>query len=239
MSLKIISIEGNIGSGKTTLLSKLKEKYANNKNIVFLKEPVDDWATITDIDGVTMLEKFYANQKEYSFAFQMMAYISRLTILRETVRDIMNKVSFNQDKNENDKNEKDKYIIITERSLYTDKFVFAKMLYDQGKIEDVMYQIYLNWFDEFAKDFPVNDVIYVNTDPTKCYERIHKRARVGEEVIPLAYLTACHNYHNAFLDESTGIKATQLVLNGNLDIFQNSQIVDDWIASIKNFLQIA
>ena len=169
----------------------------------------------------------------------MMAYISRLTILRETVRDIMNKVSLNQDKNENDKNEKDKYIIITERSLYTDKFVFAKMLYDQGKIEDVMYQIYLNWFDEFAKDFPVNDVIYVNTDPTKCYERIHKRARVGEEVIPLAYLTACHNYHNAFLDESTGIKATQLVLNGNLDIFQNSQIVDDWIMSIKNFLQIA
>ena len=63
MSLKIISIEGNIGSGKTTLLGKLKEKYADNKNIVFLKEPVDDWATITDIDGVTMLEKFYANQK--------------------------------------------------------------------------------------------------------------------------------------------------------------------------------
>ena len=127
---------------------------------------------------------------------------------------------------------------ITERSLYTDKYVFAKMLYDQGKIEDVMYQIYLNWFDEFAKDFPVNDVIYVNTDPTKCYERIHKRARVGEEVIPLAYLTACHEYHNAFLDETTGIKATQLVLNGNQDIFQNSHVIDDWITSIKNFLQI-
>ena len=65
MSLKIISIEGNIGSGKTTLLGKLKDKYADNNNIVFLKEPVDDWATITDINGVTMLEKFYSNQKEY------------------------------------------------------------------------------------------------------------------------------------------------------------------------------
>ena len=237
--ITIVSIEGNIGSGKSTLLETLKTIFKENSNVLFLREPVDEWEKIKDKDGNTMLQKFYANQKEYSFAFQMMAYISRLTILRETVRDIMNKVSFNQDKNENDKNEKDKYIIITERSLYTDKFVFAKMLYDQGKIEDVMYQIYLNWFDEFAKDFPVNDVIYVNTDPTKCYERIHKRARVGEEVIPLAYLTACHNYHNAFLDESTGIKATQLVLNGNLDIFQNSQIVDDWIASIKNFLQIA
>lgn len=237
--ITIVSIEGNIGSGKSTLLETLKTIFKENSNVLFLREPVDEWEKIKDNDGNTMLQKFYANQKEYSFAFQMMAYISRLTILRETVRDIMNKVSLNQDKNDKDKNENDKYIIITERSLYTDKFVFAKMLYDQGKIEDVMYQIYLNWFDEFAKDFPVNDVIYVNTDPTKCYERIHKRARVGEEVIPLAYLTACHDYHNAFLDESTGIKATQLVLNGNLDIFQNSQVVDDWIASIKNFLQIA
>jgi deoxyguanosine kinase len=234
--ITIVSIEGNIGSGKSTLLETLKSIFKENSNVLFLREPVDEWEKIKDKDGNTMLQKFYANQQEYSFAFQMMAYISRLTILRETVRDIMNKVSLNQDKNENDKNEK--YIIITERSLYTDKFVFAKMLYDQGKIEDVMYQIYLNWFDEFAKDFPVNDVIYVNTNPVKCYERIHKRARIGEEVIPLAYLTACHEYHNAFLDENTGIKATQLVLNGNQDIFQNSHIVDDWIMSIKNFLQI-
>jgi deoxyguanosine kinase len=235
--ITIVSIEGNIGSGKSTLLETLKKIFKENSNVLFLREPVDEWEKIKDKDGNTMLQKFYANQQEYSFAFQMMAYISRLTILRETVRDIMNKVSLNQDKND-PIDKKDKHIIITERSLYTDKFVFAKMLYDQGKIEDVMYQIYLNWFDEFAKDFPVNDVIYVNTNPVKCYERIHKRARIGEEVIPLAYLTACHEYHNAFLDENTGIKATQLVLNGNQDIFQNSHIVDDWIMSIKNFLQI-
>ena len=112
------------------------------------------------------------------------------------------------------------------------------MLYDQGKIEDVKYQIYLNWFDEFAKDFPVNDVIYVNTEPEKCYDRIHKRARVGEEVIPLAYLKSCHEYHDAFLDETTGIKTAQLVLNGNQDIFENSHVVDGWIVSIMEFLQI-
>jgi deoxyadenosine/deoxycytidine kinase len=162
----------------------------------------------------------------------MMAYISRLAILRESVRDIMGKI------HKQSSCENNKYIIITERSLYTDKYVFAKMLYDQGKIEDVKYQIYLNWFDEFAKDFPVNDVIYVNTDPEKCYERIHKRARVGEEVIPLAYLKSCHEYHNSFLDETTGIKSTQLVLNGNVDIFENSHIVDGWIVSIMEFLQI-
>ena len=37
-------------------------------------------------------------------------------------------------------------IFITERSLLTDKYVFAKMLFDQHKIEDVNYQIYLKMF---------------------------------------------------------------------------------------------
>ena len=230
--ITIVSIEGNIGSGKSTLLETLKTIFKENCNIVFLREPVDEWEKIKDKDGNTMLQKFYANQQEYSFAFQMMAYISRLAILRESVRDIMGKI------HKQSSCENNKYIIITERSLYTDKYVFAKMLYDQGKIEDVKYHIYLNWFDEFAKDFPVNDVIYVNTDPKKCYDRIHKRARVGEEVIPLAYLTSCHDYHNTFLDETTGIKSTQLVLNGNVDIFQNSHIVDSWIISIMEFLKI-
>jgi deoxyguanosine kinase len=230
--ITIVSIEGNIGSGKSTLLETLKELFRGNKHIIFLREPVDEWEKIKDKDGNTMLQKFYANQREYSFAFQMMAYISRLTILRETVRDIMANIE------QECYNSESQYIIITERSLYTDKYVFAKMLYDQGKIEDVNFQIYLNWFDEFAKDFPVNDVIYVNTAPEKCYERIHKRARIGEEVIPMAYLQACHDYHNEFLNETTGMKATQLVLNGNQDIFENNEIVNDWITSIKKFLKI-
>lgn len=230
----IVSIEGNIGSGKSTLLERIREEYKDNQYIRFLREPVDEWEKIKDKDGNTMLQKFYADQKEYSFAFQMMAYISRLTIVRENVREIMKEIQEAKKAG----NMVNKYIIITERSLYTDKYVFAKMLYDQGKIEDVKYQIYLNWFDEFAKDFPVNDVIYVNTDPTKCYERIHKRARVGEEVIPLEYLACCHKYHNEFLDDQIGIKTNKLILDGNMDIFMNSQIVDEWIASINQFLQI-
>lgn len=230
----IVSIEGNIGSGKSTLLERLRSEYKDNQYIRFLREPVDEWEKIKDKEGNTMLQKFYANQAEYSFAFQMMAYISRLTIIRENVRDIMAAIKNNNDEG----NKLKKYILITERSLYTDKYVFAKMLYDQGKIEDVKYQIYLNWFDEFAKDFPVNDVIYVNTDPKKCYERIHKRARVGEEVIPLAYLDSCHKYHNEFLDETTGLKTNQLVLDGNQDIFVQTGLVDSWISTINQFLDV-
>lgn len=239
---KIVSIEGNIGSGKSTLLDNLRKHYINNKRVIFLREPVDDWEKIKDKDGNTMLKKFYADQEKYSFAFQMMAYISRLKILRDTVNDIReqlaDKVSQQFNKictggNYDKKFKLEEYIIITERSLYTDKHIFAKMLHDQGKIEDVCYQIYLNWFDEFAKDFPINYSVYVNTEPENCYERIHKRARDGEEVIPLAYLKDCHNYHDEFLNE---LITSKLVLDGNVDIYENEKIVEEWLEQINEFI---
>jgi deoxyguanosine kinase len=221
---KIISIEGNIGSGKSTLLENLRKYYNGNTRVIFLREPVDDWEKIKDNQGNTMLKKFYADQEKYSFAFQMMAYISRLTILRDTIKEIVSK------------NNNKQYIIITERSLYTDKQVFAKMLHDQGKIEDVCYQIYLKWFEEFAKDFPINYSVYVKTDPTNCYNRIHKRSRDGEEVIPLAYLQDCHAYHEAFLDKNENENTKPLVLDGNIDIYENKNIMDNWLNKINEFV---
>jgi deoxyadenosine/deoxycytidine kinase len=218
-----VSIEGNIGSGKSTLLENIRIYYNDYTNVIFLREPVDDWEKIKDSEGNTMLKKFYAEQEKYSFAFQMMAYISRLKILRDTVKEITSK------------NDNEKYIIITERSLYTDKHVFAKMLYDQCKIENVCYEIYLTWFDEFAKDFPINYSVYVNTDPTKCYNRIHKRARDGEEVIALDYLNDCHKYHEEFLNESNTIKH-KLILDGNVDIYKNETIMDKWLERIDLFI---
>jgi deoxyadenosine/deoxycytidine kinase len=223
---KIVSIEGNIGSGKSTLLENLKKHYENNSSVIFLKEPVDDWEKIKDSEGNNMLKKFYSDQEKYSFAFQMMAYISRLKILRDTIKKI-----------KQTRNPEAKFIIITERSLYTDKHVFAKMLHDQGKIEDVCYQIYLNWFDEFVNDYEINYTIYVNTEPEKCYERIHKRSREGEEVIPLSYLKDCNNYHNEFLDPIKGIKTEKLELNGNIDIYENREILDKWLEVIDGFMR--
>ena len=224
-SYTFISIEGNIGSGKSTLLANLREHYKNNDNVIFLKEPVDEWAKIKDINGTTILEKFYADQEKYSFSFQMMAYVSRIKVLRDTLK-------------EKTKKDNNCYIIITERSLYTDKMVFAKMLYDTGKIEDVNYQIYLNWFDTFSGEFPVHKVIYVKAAPEKCYARIAKRSREGEENIPLEYLTACSLYHDNMLDKTieSCVCYEQLILDGNIDIYENKTQVDEWIQEIEQYI---
>lgn len=217
---KIISIEGNIGSGKSTLLANLKNHYENNRNIVFLKEPVDEWEQIKDDNNVTMLEKFYADQERYSFPFQMMAYISRLAILKETIKNHPNA------------------IIITERSLYTDKMVFAKMLHNDNKIETINYNIYLKWFDTFANDFPIHKIIYVNAEPEICIERIKKRSRLGESNIPLDYLQNCHKYHNDMLDRKMKdcVCHDQLILDGNINIYENDGHLEKWIKQIDLFI---
>lgn len=239
--IQLISIEGNIGSGKSTLLANLKNHYKDNRNVIFLREPVDEWSNIKDENGVTIIEKFYSDQNKYSFSFQMMAYISRLKLLRDAVAQIENNIkelfyNFKNNKRGIPKNEK--YFIVTERSLFTDKMVFAKMLYDSGKIESINYQIYLSWFNTFADDFKVNKIIYVNTSPEKCYERIGKRHREGEDKIPIDYLTNCHTYHEDMLDKSSSecVCNSQLILDGNTDIYQNTEILNNWISSIDKFI---
>lgn len=225
-NLIIVSIEGNIGSGKSTLLANLRETYKNDANIVFLKEPVDEWEKIKDENGITILEKFYSDQIKYSFSFQMMAYVSRLKVLRDELKNIL----FSENK---------KTIIITERSLHTDKMVFAKMLYDSGKIEYINYQIYLSWFDTFSEEFPVHKIVYVKTCPEKCYSRVHKRSRDGEENIPFDYLINCSKYHNNMLDMSSSecVCNNQLVLDGNIDIYENKKQLEIWSSDIDKFIK--
>jgi thymidylate kinase len=212
------SIEGNIGSGKSTLLSNLKNHFKNDNRIVFIKEPVDEWAKIRDSQGSTMLEKFYQDQSKYAFSFQMMAYISRLSTFKTAISENPQATIF-----------------ITERSLDTDKYVFARMLFDDLKIEDVNYQIYNTWFELFANEYPIHKIIYVKTDPEICYERISKRSRTGEDCIPIDYLKKCDYYHDDMM--STKYKNHQnILIDGNIDIYTDETILKTWMQAIEHII---
>lgn len=210
-NMPIISIEGNIGSGKSTFLSYLKEYYRKNADVIFLREPVDIWEKVKDpVTNESMLEKFYADQPKYAFSFQIMAFISRLTLLRKTVKENPNAV------------------IITERCLHTDKLIFAKMLYDMGKIEDVNYQIYCQIYDEFVEEYSVDKMIYICAEPSICHERVQRRSRQGESSISIEYLEQCHNYHENMMKELREENINVLILDGNVDIIKTNKIsIDD------------
>lgn len=152
--------------------------------VCFVDEPVALWNQICDKDGVNILTNLYKDIRANAFKFQMMAYISRLSLLRNAV-----------------KNPKIK-LIITERSVETDRNVFAKMLYDAGDISHDEFQIYTMWFDEFLTDVPLSGIVYINASPSVCMERIDKRARVGE-TIHSDYIQRCHDYHETWIRAKT------------------------------------
>ena len=216
MSCKLITIQGNIGSGKSTIVKKLQDRYGENKRICFLQEPVDIWNNIKDENGKTILSLFYENQKEYSFSFQMMAYISRLQILKKAVDEGYD-------------------YIVSERSLDTDKNIFAKMLYDDKNIKYVEYQIYLKWFEEFQPLFQEEHVVYVRTEPEIAYKRVNKRAREGEN-IPIEYLENCHRYHEEWLMTDDSYKSHLLLIDGNQDIEENPEVMENWLLEIYDYI---
>jgi deoxyadenosine/deoxycytidine kinase len=228
----IVTIEGNIGGGKSTLLKKLKEYYDSEFNdedyhIEFLDEPVKIWESIQDENGSNILEKFYGDQETFSFSFQIVACVSRFKVIKDALKKIKLQ------------NINKKVIFITERSLYTDKMVFARMLYESDKISYINYQIYLNLFDTFSEDFPIHKVIYVKTSPERCHSRILKRSRDGEANIPLEYLTTCGDYHEKMLSyfEEENICNDQLILDGNIDIYENTDQVNKWISEIDEYIK--
>ena len=56
------------------------------------------------------------------------------------------------------------------------------------------------WFDNFTKDLPIHTILWLQTDPTLCLDRIHIRNRKGEEKIQTNYLERLAKAHDDWLE---------------------------------------
>lgn len=217
----IISIEGNIGSGKTTIIENLEKHLEHDPSILFLREPLDVWETVKDpVTGENILQKFYADPNKYAFAFQVMAYATRLSMVRDAI-----------------KTGRGHYrAIVLERSLAADKRIFAKMLYDDGKIDDVCYQIYQKFYKEFSDEVGLDGIVYIDADAEVCKQRVEKRSRQGEDGIPLEYLQKCKKYHDDWMSDepmALKIKTNQNVTYDPADITDQGNV---WLKQISDYI---
>ncbi len=189
----IISIEGNIGSGKSSVIKELKKKY---KQFYYLEEPVDSWTSVKDDNGKTILDLFYGDNTRWAYTFQNLAYITRVKQILAI---------------------KDKYeYIVMERSIFTDRNVFAKIMEQDGHINKIEKGLYDQWFEFLKKDVKVDGYIYIKADPKTSLERIRKRNRQGEENITLEYLEKLHKAHNEWL-----IQENTTNIDGNDEMSHN------------------
>ena len=218
----IISVDGNIGSGKSTLLNILKVELQNNKNIIFLQEPVSEWLNITD-GKTNILNEFYNDKNRWSYTFQNLAFITRIKILSEAVKKNTTRIF-----------EKRK-VIITERSTETDKHIFAKMLYDDKNMTSLEYKIYNYWYNNLVKNFIVNNIIYLRTTPSDALDRIKIRSRDEETDIPLSYIQNVHKYHDEWLVNDTN-NCNICYLDGNNDFINNEKHKKKIVKSITVFI---
>lgn len=216
----VIDINANIGSGKSTLLQYLRDLPADDPmfsglRVGFLPEPVSEWMKIKDTDGTTVLARYYENQEKWAFSFQMMAFITRMSVFRRYLKE--NKFD----------------VLVTERSMMTDYRIFASMLHDEGKINEIDFQIYRRWFDEFNDE--LNELcdmryVYLRCDPGVSHARILHRAREGED-IPLAYLERCHAYHEAWLGPG-GDTPCHATIDCSVNVFEHPDAQAQWAQEI-------
>jgi len=216
----IIAIEGNIGVGKTTLLDILRESIKIGKKAAFVSEPVDIWLKMQDENGKNILGKFYEDKKRWAYSLQNLSYITKARRLADTIMS------------------SGKKIIFSDRSIGTDKNVFAKMLFDDGDLNKLEYSMYILWSDFYDKYFAKTNkknIIYLKCDPNKAMERIQKRGRQEEKTIPFAYLNRLHEYHEQWIGSEIKKGTHVLVLDWNDDL-TNEQILKNINNKINKFI---
>jgi deoxyadenosine/deoxycytidine kinase len=203
-------IEGNIGTGKSTFLKKLNE----DLNCEIIYEPLEQWIDTKDENNKNILDNFYKDTNRWCFTFQVNALITR-------------SISIN-------KPQESKYRFV-ERSVYTDKNVFAENSYKSGNMNQIemdLYNKYFDWIQEHFKTEP-DGIIYLRADPETSYERIKKRSRDEESIIPLDYIKQIHEKHENWLQNERNV----LILDANVEFEKNKKNFNDMIEKIKRFVQ--
>jgi deoxyadenosine/deoxycytidine kinase len=212
----LISIEGNIGTGKTTLMRYIKDSFKDVSKVIFIEEPVDLWIKLLSDDGENILEKFYKNKERWSYSFQMHAFITRAKEL------------LNQPENS---------IIVIERSVLTDRNVFAKLLYETGCIMDIEWKLYDEWFNwliEHFKCIKPELYIYIRADTNTSYSRMLKRCRKEEIAVDYDYINAVKKKHDDWLLNETEVPVVTLDVNN--DFVENDLFRTNIIKSISDII---
>ena len=221
-SKKTITLEGNIGAGKSTLLKLLGE----NLNINPVYEPTDKWQKIGG-DG-NLLDLFYKDTTRWAYTFQSYAFISRLNTQRESL-----------------KQNPHHQVQVLERSIYCDRFVFAKNCFESNRMTRLEWEIYKEWFGWLSEHFaPKPDgFIYLKTTPEVCYGRLRKRSRHEEDAIPVSYLEAINQKHEDWLITKKEtlpsiLETPVLTLDCNKEFESDSQMLKEILDKVSNFISM-
>jgi len=216
-------LEGNIGAGKSTFLKVLQ---AHCADVLTAYEPLNEW--YRHVEGQSLLTNFYADPQRWAYAMETFAMFCRVQEHTKDQRAL----------------ELDPQARIIERSIYSGHYCFALNSYQNGFMTSLEWSMYNEWFNFLIPGNckPPHGFIYLRVEPTTAFERIHKRQRAGEELIPLKYLEQLHECHENFLVKKQGIlpelkDIPVLILDGALDFEGDSTDARLLIEQVAKFIE--
>jgi deoxyadenosine/deoxycytidine kinase len=120
-------------------------------------------------------------------------------------------------------------VMIMERSILTDKCIFAEMLHDSGEMTDMEWFLYNEFYSLFYPMYPISGILYVSTNPEISKERIKQRDRKGEETISAEYLEALDKQHQKWI---THTSLPVLTISTEKELSKNIEAIKEFIINL-------
>ncbi|XP_056910365.1 deoxynucleoside kinase isoform X1 [Takifugu flavidus] len=162
---KKVSIEGNIAAGKSTFVQLLQ---GASEEWEVIPEPIGKWCNVKkdgdDIyqelsssqkSGGNLLQMLYDKPSRWAYTFQSYACLSRVRSQLQCpsgkLQDAKNPIQF------------------YERSVYSDRYVFASNLFEHGDLTETEWNVYQDWhrwiLKVFEPDIALDGIIYLRAQP--------------------------------------------------------------------------
>ncbi|XP_005795147.3 deoxycytidine kinase-like isoform X1 [Xiphophorus maculatus] len=241
--VKRVSIEGNVAVGKSTF-AKLLQSVSTDWEVV--QEPVGKWQNIEiktskEIDASpqgtanNLLEMMYQDPQRWSYTFQTYSCVSRMRIqLQAPPAHLLNA--------------KETPVQVYERSVYSDRYIFALNMFELGCINTTEWVTYQDWHslmvEQFGHRVELEGIIYLRASPKMCMERLKSRGRPEEEGVKLDYLETLHRQHEKWLvEKSTEIhfeklkKIPVLQLDASVAFNSDPKVQNLFVAKVKDFFK--
>jgi deoxyadenosine/deoxycytidine kinase len=121
---------------------------------------------------------------------------------------------------------------IQDRSIYEDANIFARSLYDQGKLDKRDYENYRQLYDSMIQFLnPPTLMIFLRRSVPKLQERIKQRGRDYEQAIPVEYLTSLNEYYDEWY-ANYNLGKSLIVDTDELDFLENEEHFDRLVKKI-------
>lgn len=213
-------IEGNIGAGKSTLVSLIQQHL--DVHVIF--EPHDQWQMVGGTEN--LLDKFYKDTQRWAYTFQSYAFVTRVRAQEEHAKKYPSMPQ------------------VLERSVYSDRYCFAKNCFELGYMNALEWKLYQEWFSWLVDNYTVvpDGFIYLQTEPSKCFDRLTKRDRFEESDVSLDYLASLHEKHENWLINKQGltpqlVNVPVLALDGNQEFEKDADVAQQMLHKMRTFIE--